>query len=169
LLPWVGEQQYRNLVLRIFFETPSISRADIARLTGLTRTTVSDIVADLIDEGLVVEIGPGASIGGKLLTLLSLADDARCAIGLDLACDCFCGAIVNLRGQIREQACRQVNSYDGTESLQATYAIIDELVQRSPQPPVGIGVGAPGLVRTKDGLVIDAVNLDRRRMCRWAA
>ena len=66
------KQHNRDLVLKTIFESESISRAEIARVTKLTRTTVSDLVATLIAEGLVKEIGLGSSMGGKLPILLSL-------------------------------------------------------------------------------------------------
>ena len=43
----------RDLVLHTVFGHPTVSRAEIARITGLTRTTVSQIVAGLMAEGLV--------------------------------------------------------------------------------------------------------------------
>jgi DNA-binding MarR family transcriptional regulator len=53
------KEHNRNLVLKTIFAHEKISRADIARISQLTRTTVSDIVSDLIREGLVSEIGIG--------------------------------------------------------------------------------------------------------------
>ena len=88
------KEHNRNLVLKTIFEHNSISRAEISRVTSLTRTTVSDIVADFLDEGLVSEIGIGSSIGGKSPILLSLVEDSRYLIGLDLAHNQFRGAIV---------------------------------------------------------------------------
>ena len=49
---------------------------------------------------------------------------------------------------------------DGKKALELIYQILDELVEKNITPIVGIGVGAPGLVNTKAGLVINAVNLD---------
>ena len=89
------KQHNRNLVLKTIFEHASISRAQIARITSLTRTTVSEIVADLIAEGLVNEIGVGSSIGGKSPILLSLVENARFLFGLDLAQYQFFGAVIN--------------------------------------------------------------------------
>ena len=66
------KEHNRNLVLKTIFSHEKISRAEIARISRLTRTTVSDIVADLIKEGLVSEIGMGQSQGGKSPILLSL-------------------------------------------------------------------------------------------------
>src|SRR5512142_2444829 len=93
------KQHNRDLVLKTIFEAETISRAEIARITRLTRTTVSDVVAGLLSEGLVSEVGIGSSIGGKSPILLSLVKDSRYMISLNVAHDIFCGAVVNLRGE----------------------------------------------------------------------
>jgi glucokinase-like ROK family protein len=154
------KEHNRNLVLKTIFEHDSISRAEIARVTSLTRTTVSDIVADLIGENLVTEVGVGSSIGGKSPILLSLAADSRFLIGLDLAYNQFCGAVINLRGQIKKIVNLPVNSRNGEKTLAQVYEIIDQLMQDQYRPLVGIGVGTPGLVNSKAGVVVNAVNLD---------
>src|SRR4030042_1964066 len=91
------------LVLKTIYDREQISRADIARETRLTRTTVSDVVTELMEQGLVEEVGYGPPAGGKPPILVSVIDDSRHLIGLDLASDEFCGAVVNLHGQIRHQ------------------------------------------------------------------
>ncbi len=71
----------RDLVLRTIFANISISRAEAARVTNLTRTTVSDMVNGLLNEGLVEEVGRGESIRGKTPILLSIAPNSRYLIG----------------------------------------------------------------------------------------
>jgi len=154
------KEHNRNLVLKTIFEHVSTSRAEVARITNLTRTTVSDIVADLIAEGLVTEIGMGSSIGGKSPILISLVDNSRYIIGLDLANSQFYGAVINLRGETKEMITRPVNNCNGDAALALVYEIINELTHDEFQPLVGIGVGTPGLVNTRDGVVVNAVNLD---------
>jgi glucokinase-like ROK family protein len=154
------KQHNRDLVLKTIFEHKSISRAEIARLTQLTRATVSDMVASLIEEDLVEEVGYGESIGGKAPILLSLVADSRYLIGLNLAQDKFIGAVVNLRGEIKETAEIPVNDSDGEQALGFVYQILDQLTGKGWQPLVGIGVGTPGLVNTQEGVVLNAVNLD---------
>ncbi len=154
------KEHNRNLVLKNIFEHESISRAELARITSLTRTTVSDIVADLLDEGLVSEIGVGSSIGGKSPILLSLMEDSRHLIGLDLSYNQFRGAVVNLRGKVRELVTIPMHSSNGDEALALVYEIVDRLMKAASLPLVGIGVGTPGLVNIQDGIVVDAVNLD---------
>ena len=154
------KEHNRNLVLKTIFEHECISRAEIARITSLTRTTVSDIVADFLAGGLVSEIGVGESMGGKSPILLSLVEDSRYLIGLDLAHNLFRGAIVNLRGKIRELVTLPVNSRNGDEALGLVYEILDKLIKVATVPLVGIGIGTPGLVNINEGVVVNAVNLD---------
>ena len=149
-----------NLVLKTIFDNESVGRAEISRITSLTRTTVSDIVAELIAEGLVNEVGMGVSTGGKSPILLSLVADSRYLIGLDLARKKFSGAIVNLRGEIRYKVDHDIQGLDGKAALASVYAILDSLTHTSYQPLVGIGIGTPGLINTAEGVVVNAVNLD---------
>ncbi len=154
------KQHNRDLVLRTIFSRDSISRAEAARVTHLTRTTVSEVVNGLLTAGLVEEVGRGESIGGKSPILLSIVADARYLIGLNLAQDKFTGAIVNLRGEIKELVEIPVHDDNGENALQFVYQILDQLTRKKLKPIVGIGVGTPGLVNTREGVVINAVNLE---------
>lgn len=153
------KQHNRNLVVRTIFAHETISRAAIARITQLTRTTVSDVVSGLIAEGLVQELGPGSSIGGKPSIMLRLVADSRYLIGVNLAQNKFIGSIVNLRGEIKKTLEVPVRSGNGEKAIQRLYKILDQLVNKDYQPLVGIGVGTPGLVNTRAGVVVNAVNL----------
>ena len=153
------KQHNRDLVLRTIFANESISRAEVARVTNLTRTTVSDVVSGLLAEALVEEVGRGESIGGKSPILLSIVADSRYLIGLNLAQDKFIGAIVNLRGEIKEMVEVPVKDDNGENALGLVYQIVDQLLGKKTKPIVGIGVGTPGLVNTRDGIIVTAVNL----------
>ena len=89
-----------RLVLKTIYGNGQVSRADLARSTGLTRPTVSAIVAGLLESALVSEIGPGPSAGGKRPTLLAINDDGRHLIAVDLSGDEFRAARLNLSGGI---------------------------------------------------------------------
>lgn len=154
------KQHNRDLVLQTIFANDSISRAEVARVTHLTRTTVSDVVSGLLSEGLVEEVGRGESIGGKSPILLSIVADSRYLIGLNLGQDKFIGAVVNLRGEIKEIVEAPVHDDNGENALQLVYQILDQLTRKKLKPLVGIGVGTPGLVNTREGVVINAVNLE---------
>lgn len=150
----------RQLVLQNIYDQPQLSRADLARQTRLTRTTVSDLVGELITEGLVEETGQGPSIGGKPPTMLNVVENSRQIIGLDLASHEFHGAVVNLRGQVCHHECLPVDNRNGETALALVFELIDTLLSHTTTPVLGIGVGSPGLIDPKNGIIRYAVNLD---------
>jgi len=151
----------QGLVLRTVYDNGPISRADVARRTGLTRTTVSDVVMDFIADGLVEEIGRGPSSGGKAPILVQVIADARLVIGLDLGEGAFVGALVDLRGEIRQRIEVPIEGRDGAAALATLDRLVDRLVALAPPGSLlGIGVGTPGLIDTGTGSIRWAVNLD---------
>lgn len=151
-----------RLVLKTIFDNEQISRADVSRITRLTRVTVSEIVAELLETGLVAEIGHGPSTGGKAPILLSVVDDARHLISLDLAAGVFRGAVVNLRGQVQHVIHMPSADRDGQQAVALVYELIDALLAASTHPILGIGIGAPGLIDSEQGIILQAINLDWR-------
>jgi predicted NBD/HSP70 family sugar kinase len=147
-----------SLVLRALYDLGPISRADIARLTGLTRTSVGELVAELAAEGLAEEVGRGPSTGGKQPTLVSLIDDARHMVTLDLGERTFTAALLNLRGEIQQRASRDLDGADGDVAVALVHELIDELLASPHNQILGIGVGTPGIV-DGDGTIRWAVNL----------
>ncbi len=147
-----------SLVLRALYDLGPISRAEIARLTGLTRTSVGELVAELETEGLAEDIGRGPSTGGKAPTLVALIDDARHVVTLDLGERTFTAALLNLRGTIRHRATRDLQGADGDAALALVTDLIDEILATEHSPILGIGVGTPGIVG-EDGTIRWAVNL----------
>ncbi|MEX1168507.1 MAG: ROK family transcriptional regulator [Chloroflexota bacterium] len=147
-----------SLVLRALYDLGPISRAAIARLTGLTRTSVGELVAELAAEGLAEEVGRGPSTGGKQPTLVSLIDDARHMVTLDLGESTFTAALLNLRGEIQQRASRDLDGADGNAAVALVHELIDELLASPHNQILGIGVGTPGIV-DGDGTIRWAVNL----------
>ena len=149
-----------RLILRTIYQEKQVSRADLARATHLTKTTVSAIVSELIAENLVEETGRGPSEGGKPPVLLGVVDDARHLIGLDLANSEFRGALFDLRGQILHQVSLPLQNENGRLALDLVYELTDTLLTAVTSPLLGIGIGSPGLMDARNGIVRQAVNLD---------
>src|SRR5438270_5567022 len=89
------------LLLNLIWREQKVSRADLARRTGLSPSTVSAIVGDLERSGLVQSIGEGLSRGGRRPTLLGFCDDAFAIIGVELGASHVLVTLTNLRGQVR--------------------------------------------------------------------
>ncbi len=147
-----------RLVFTTIYNARQISRADIVRATDLTATTVSNVVADLIQNDLVEEGGSQASPRGKPPTLLRVNEDAHHLICLDLAKSSYQGAVVNLRGEILHQRSIPLNNRGGEPALSVAFELIDDLLSCASRPLLGIGVGAPGIIDPELGIVHRAVN-----------
>ncbi len=73
VLPEHARGHNRSLVLQTLFHQGAMSRADLSRETGLTRVTISDLVAELITDGFVAEMGMREASGpGKPAKLVDL-------------------------------------------------------------------------------------------------
>jgi predicted NBD/HSP70 family sugar kinase len=160
------ETRERNerLVLATVYDQGPISRAEVARLTGLTRTTVSDVVGGLLASGLAREIGRGPSTGGKAPILLEVPDRGRLLIGVDLGDRVFTAATVSLRGEILHRIEVPSEDADGDEALGLAMALMERAIAAADGPVLGIGIGAPGLVDTTDGTVVEAVKRNWRNL-----
>lgn len=151
-----------RLVLKIIYTKGPISRAEVARITNLTPPTISDVVAELIDKGLVKEVGYAPSSSGRRAILLQVVDDSHELIGVDLSRQDFRGALVNLRVKIKHQENLPLGHLDGDAALTLVYDLIDTLIEKAARPLLGIGIGTPGLVDSHNGILQQSVNLNWR-------
>src|SRR6266508_461697 len=149
-----------RLVLQTIYDGGQMSRADLARLTQLTRTTVSEVVGELIEQGLVEEVGHGPVAVGRTPTLLSVVDDSRHVIAVNITNAELQGAVVTLRGVIRHRAQLPLIGQDGNTVLVQLFSFIDALVKATDRPLLGIGLSTPGLIDTTSGIVRRAVNFE---------
>src|SRR4051812_33710744 len=160
LLQEDARRHHRSLLLQQLFRDGPASRADLARTTGLTRVTVSDLVGELVGDGLVEELGaPAESRVGKPPTLVGLAADSTHVVGIDLSADDrMTGAVMNLLGQVRARRALELGGARGAEAVALVQRLARELIAATDRPVLGIGVGSPGVVDA-DGTVVDAPNL----------
>ena len=159
-LPEHNRRHNRSLILQTLFHDGSMSRADLARETGLTRVTVSDLVAELTGEGIVADIGTrdGTRVG-KPATLVDIQPNALHIISLDLSNDeRFVGVVVNLRGQVLHRAESHVEGKTGEAALDLVLDLCRRLAELATVPILGIGIGTPGIVDDR-GVVQEAPNL----------
>ncbi|MCT9002709.1 ROK family transcriptional regulator [Microbacterium memoriense] len=158
VLPEHARAHNRSLVLQTLFHQGAMSRADLARETGLTRVTISDLVAELIIDGYVIERGTREAAGpGKPAILVDLDRDGHRIVGLDLSgSERFLGAILTLDGEIVARHDVPVPA-DSADILSVVTALARTLVGDAHAPVLGIGVGSPGVVNDR-GVVLTAPN-----------
>ncbi|WP_116449442.1 ROK family transcriptional regulator [Blastococcus litoris] len=161
VLPEHARAHNRSMVLQHLFHFGPHSRAELARATGLTRVTVSDLVGGLLAEGLVTELGLRAEgKPGKPGTPVGLRTDAFQIVAVDLADDeRMHGAVLDVNGEVRERRSEAVRGRRGQEAVDALLALCQELVAAASCPVLGVGVGSPGVV-DPEGTVVQAPNRD---------
>jgi predicted NBD/HSP70 family sugar kinase len=163
VLPEHARSHNRALVLQTLYSAGAQSRADVSRGTGLTRVTVSDLVADLLAEGLVVELGQREDARpGKPATLIDVDRAAFQIIGIDLSeHQRFLGAVIDLDGGIVSRAEVARDGATGEAAVALVVELVRSLVASTAIPVLGVGVGSPGVVDTL-GVIRSAPNLDWR-------
>src|SRR5215471_15244684 len=92
----------RRIVLNLIRTRQPISRADLARISGLQRSTISLIVEALVDENWVIEGPTGRLPRGRRPTFLRLNDD-RVIIGVDIRPTQTAVALANVNGKFTSQ------------------------------------------------------------------
>lgn len=160
VLPEHARGHNRSLVLQTLYRGGLQSRADLARETGLTRVTVSDLVAELIADGLVVETDhKGAARPGKPAILLDMNRAGYRIIGIDLSdTGVFRGAVLDLDGGIVTRMEAETDGASGEQSTAIVTALARDLAATAEAPILGIGIGSPGIVDLA-GVVLSAPNL----------
>jgi predicted NBD/HSP70 family sugar kinase len=160
LLPEDTRRHHRALLLQLLFRHGPASRADLARASGLTRVTVSDVIGGLVADGLLREsAAPVQGRVGKPPVLVHLAEEARQIVAVDLSADgLVSGALLNLSGDVQERRSRPLDGRRGDDAVRLVHELVRELVAAATRPVLGIGVGSPGVVDAA-GVVVDAPNL----------
>jgi len=154
----------RSLVLEMIRREKTVSRTDLARRSMLTKPTVSAIVGDLIDEGLVHEVGfdDSASRKGRRSRLLELNEAAAAFVGIHFGVRHTSLAVADARGRIRAK--RLVGSFAGhfPRALRELPQLVKEAMAEaklSRSRLQGVGVALPGLVDHELGTCVIAPNL----------
>jgi predicted NBD/HSP70 family sugar kinase len=168
-----GDQQLvkrinRSVLLRLLRQHTGLSRAQLAQHSGLTKSTVSLLVRELMDEGWLSEMGVTAAKGlGRPSTPLQIDGHIRGLIGVEVAVEALRVVGVSLLGQVWCALEEPLNSPALEVVCQQAARLVArvhaELAQRGVQL-AGIGVGLPGAFDEATGVVRFAPNLGWRNV-----
>lgn len=163
-LPEDTRRSNRGLILRALHHGGPASRADLAKLIGVTAATASSVMKDLHDAGLVEERGRTSGSVGKPATMIGIAPGGRHIVAISLSKpDEFVGALVDLSGAVVERRTYPRQNRTGAAALELVRSIRDELVDAADRPILGIGIASPGIVNT-EGTVVRAARLGWQRL-----
>jgi predicted NBD/HSP70 family sugar kinase len=159
-----------SLVLRLLATQGPRSRAGVAAVSGLTRATVSSLVADLIARGLLKEVGPGSDQRvGRPATLLQVDGAKVVTIGMEIDVG-FTSVLANdLAGNcVYRRRCpiggASLQFDDLLPTLVAELRRAIETVESDGRRVVGLTVAVPGIADVEHGVVTQAPNLGWRKV-----
>jgi glucokinase-like ROK family protein len=147
-----------------------VSRAHLAELTGLSTTTISNLVSELLAQGVVAENGVIETAprqgAGRPRTPLHLVPEARHAVGVHIGVGQIRMAVADLRaGLVNRLSLAHPLEKSAEDVVAETAALVEKAITESgvnPQEIVGVGIGASGLVNPHTGVNVTAPNLGWR-------
>lgn len=137
-----------------------LPRSVLADVVGLDRKSITNLVGELLAEGLVEEVGTVRQGKGRPLTMLTLARDRYCAAGLAIQAEGVSGVVLDLGGERRRTVGPAPYSCAGAEGVLGAVAEVYGLLRAGLGGRLrGVGVAVPGIVDTEAGVVRRSVNL----------
>jgi predicted NBD/HSP70 family sugar kinase len=169
----LGDQQLvkrinRSVLLRLLRAQPGLSRARLAAESGLTKSTVSLLVRELLDDGWLDEAGAPVIDGlGRPSTPLQINVGVRALVGVEIAIEVVRVVCVSLLGEVLHSDVQAL----GDHAPAPVCAQVARMVSAAHRHllaagllPSGIGVGVPGAVDDATGVVRFAPNLGWRNV-----
>ncbi|RME77248.1 MAG: ROK family transcriptional regulator [Chloroflexi bacterium] len=162
----IPENHQRTLVLEqaeaevvaAIREAGTLSRTDLARQLGYSRSNITSTVQGLLERHIITEVGPGESQGGRRPVMLSLNGKLGYVVGIDLGATSLDMALADFNGHLLERSSEPADVRDAPEKVlgRMTEIALEFLQRRRIQPEqvLGIGVGVPGPVQFSSGLLI---------------
>lgn len=159
----------RNLsvIIKMVKKYGPISRTELARETGLSNPAVGNLVTELLNLGLLKEVGSMVQGVGRSRVLLALNGDGVYAIGIEIARNGIYGVLANIQGVPAQTSVRDFRPGAVSEEvLGALDGVLDELIDFASQRKyrlIGIGIGTPGPVSVSEGKIFEPPNFPALR------
>ena len=151
-----------SAVLKVIKDNGSLSRAEIAKLTGLTPASVTNITKFLIEDNFLIESKIGESSGGRPPIILEFNPNARYVIGVGIGVGVIDVVITNLSANIIIKKTMRIEDERDDYDLvfRKLVNLINEVIQTSKidkEKILGVGVALHGIVDARTGISIHAL------------
>jgi predicted NBD/HSP70 family sugar kinase len=158
----VARQQSVRLVVERLLRDRSVSRAEIARSTGLSKQTISEVMRELERDGWVHEDGQVQGTVGRSAVTYALRPDAAFVVGIDLGGTKLHVALADLQGVTVAETIEPTAVDGGAAVVAQIGRMTDALLARagvSSQRLRGGVMGSPGIVEPASGGIVIAPNI----------
>ncbi len=156
--------QNQTVALKLVATHPGISRVDIAKITGLTKMTIGNLVSEMIDLGFIEEDAPHLAVNGNGAVgrnpiALKIAQNSPCVLGVSIKRGIYQFILADLAGNLIDQLARETAAPLSAHELVAIVKDgLDALSRRTQRRLLGVGVASIGPVNAVDGVILDPAN-----------
>lgn len=167
----------RRLILEQIRRNGETSRADLAKQTAIRPPTVSAVVKELIDEGLIEERGIGQTSGGRAPRVIVLRRNKPCTLGFEISETRILAGLCDLEGNVCDQIEMPSETVSPETAVERMHSVGSRLIETAGlkwKQLQGVGVAVQGHVNGAEGIVrwshrFNWRNVPLKRMCeeRW--
>ena len=143
----------KKRITNLLFKERELTKLDISRKLDISVPTVTTIVGELIEEGIVDEAGMATSTGGRKPVIIRFLPNSRYSIGIDLGRDYVRAILTNLDSKIIEDRKKELSVITENEVLNVMKILIEDLMSSQENigsKLLGIGFSLPGIVNEKE-------------------
>lgn len=149
-----------KLLLLNLLRKQQVSRAELARQMGLTRAGVTMLVDELLQSGILQEVGTNRAEMGRRPMMLRVKADCFYAVGISLTRrDCNIG-LLNLEGQlVKKQSLDLPKEGSASELIEIICNRVQDMVAESGIPEnriLGVGMSTPGPLDVANGVILNS-------------
>lgn len=145
-------------ILRALRRQGRISRTEISSITGWSKAKTSQEIRSLMDKGYIVEVGEGASQGGRKPQLLRINNQLGYIVGIDMGATSVDVALAEVSGKIIQRRSEAADvRVPPVVFMTRCVEIVSEMLEAqgfSPDQLLGIGIGVPGPVNFARGILV---------------
>lgn len=152
------KERNRGLILSMIARNEAISRVELSRRSNLTKMSITNIVAELIEKNIVEESEVNINSGiGRNAVNLRISPNAPKCIGILLHRDYCCVTLTDLKYQVFFCETEEINEENHGRILENICGMIDKILNKTEQI-FGIGIGALGPVDITKGVILNPPN-----------
>ena len=160
--PKVSRQLTRRHVFEALLHKGPISRADLSKVTGLSKQTTSEVVDNFEQQSLVRSVGRTSGNVGRTAVLYELSPESGHVLGVDLGGTKLTVAIAGLSSKVLAEDTEPTDPRGGIAVLDQIARLANRLARNANTHPSrirSIAVGTPGIVNPKTGSIELAPNI----------
>jgi predicted NBD/HSP70 family sugar kinase len=158
----------KKSIIKLLAQDRELTKLEISRKLDISVPTVTTIVGELLEEGIVEEAGMATSTGGRKPVIIRFLPQSRYSIGIDLEKNYIRAAITDLDGKILEDNKLFLRSVNEIEILDNIKNLVEDLINEKEgirEKTLGIGISLPGTVNEDELKLEVAPNFKLKNLC----